>query len=109
MQEEAAAMRDAALLKEQDAQGRARKAPAKGKRPDKMQPGSMDPGAMATAPMQDPAPAAAATPRYHQVKPGDTLMALSRLYGVDVNTLKLLNNLQDNTIHVGQRLVVGRQ
>lgn len=109
MQEEAAAMRDAALLKEQDVSGRARKAPAKGKRPDKMAPGGMDPGAMATAPMPDLAPTAAAPPRYHQVKPGDTLMAISRLYGVDVNTLKLLNNLKDNTIHVGQRLVVGRE
>ncbi len=109
MQEEAAAMRDAALLKEQDVLGKARKAPAKGKRPDKMAPGGMDPDAMATAPMPDLAPAAGATPRYYQVKPGDTLMAISRLYGVDVNTLKLLNNLKDNTIHVGQRLVVGRE
>jgi len=113
MQEEAAAMRDAALLKEQDMSGRARKAPAKGKRPDKMAPGNMDQGAMsgamATAPMPDLAPAAGAPPRYHQVKPGDTLMAIGRLYGVDVNTLKLLNNLKDNTIHVGQRLVVGRE
>lgn len=113
MQEEAAAMRDAALLKEQDVSGRARKAPAKGKRPDKMAPGGMDQGAisgaMATAPMPDSAPAAGAIPRYHQVKPGDTLMAISRLYGIDVNTLKLLNNLKDSTIHVGQRLVVGRE
>lgn len=109
MQEEAAAMRDVALLKEQDAQGRARKGPAKGKRPDKMQPGSMAPDAMAPVPMPDLAPTAGATPRYHQVKAGDTLMAIGRLYGVDVNTLKLLNNMKDNTIHVGQRLVVGRQ
>jgi hypothetical protein len=113
MQEEAAAMRDAALLKEQDVQGRARKAPAKGKRPDKMAPGGMDQGgmggAMAPAPAFDPTQADTAKPRYHQVKPGDTLMAISRLYGVDVNTLKLLNNLKDNTIHVGQRLVVGRE
>nr|MBI3612788.1 LysM peptidoglycan-binding domain-containing protein [Nitrospirota bacterium] len=113
MQEDAAAMRDVALLKEQDAQGRARKGPAKGKRPDKMQPGGMDQGAMSGAlapvPMPDLAPTGGATPRYHEVRPGDTLMAISRLYGVDVNTLKLLNNMKSNTIHVGQRLVVGRQ
>ena len=111
MQEEAAAMRDAALLKEQDVLGKARKAPAKGKRPDKMAPGGMDQGALsgAMAPAFDPTQADTAKPRYYQVKPGDTLMAISRLYGVDVNTLKLLNNLKDNTIHVGQRLVVGRE
>ncbi len=113
MQEEAAAMRDVALLKEQDLSGRTRKAPAKGKRADKMAPGDMDQGAMggamAPAPAFDPTQADRPKPRYHQVRPGDTLMAISRLYGVDVNTLKLLNNLKDNTIHVGQRLVVGRE
>lgn len=109
MQEEAAAMRDAALLKEQDVLGKARKAPAKGKRPDKMAPVGMDPGALAPVPMPDLAPTGGATPRYHEVRPGDTLMAISRLYGVDVNTLKLLNNMKSNTIHVGQRLVVGRE
>ncbi|MBM4133495.1 MAG: LysM peptidoglycan-binding domain-containing protein [Nitrospira sp.] len=109
MQEEAAAMRDAALLKDQDVLGKARKAPAKGKRVDKMAPIGMDPGALAPVPMPDLAPTGGATPRYHEVRPGDTLMAIGRLYGVDVNTLKLLNNMKNNTIHVGQRLVVGRE
>lgn len=115
MQEEAVAMRDAALLKGQDASGKARKTPAKGKRADKMASDTLglDPGAMAPVPTQVPpadlATETAAAPRYHQVKPGDTLMAISRLYGVDVNTLKLLNNMQGSTIHVGQRLIVGRQ
>jgi LysM repeat protein len=114
MQEEAVAMRDAVVLKERDASGKGRKA-GKGKRSDKAQMDSMDQGAMAgalaptPAPSLDPAPPGAAVPRYHLVKPGDTLMAVSRLYGIDVNTLKLLNNMKDDTIHVGQRLVVGRQ
>lgn len=115
MQEEAAAMRDAALLKEQEVLGKARKAPAKGKRADKLAPGGLEQGAMSgamapgPAPAFDPTPAETAKPRYHQVRPGDTLMAISRLYGVDVNTLKLLNNMKGNTIHVGQRLLVGRE
>lgn len=108
MQEEASAMRDAALLKEQEV-GKARKAPAKGKRADRPAPGSMESDMTAPAPTFGQAPASGATPRYHLVKPGDTLMAIGRLYGVDVNTLKLLNNMKDNTIHVGQRLLVGRE
>jgi len=120
MQEEAAAMRDAALLKEREAASRARKPAGKGKGAEKMKPDMTEaesPSLFGLAP--EPAPAPAAPPealagepgalRYHQVKPGDTLFGIGRRYGVDVNTLKRLNNLQSNAIEVGQRLVVGRQ
>jgi len=111
MQEEAAAMRDAVMLKDRDVQGRGRKPVAKGKRADKMPPSALELQAEAPMPTPTPDPLAAeqARPRYHQVKPGDTLMGIGRLYGTDVNTLKALNNLSDNTIHVGQRLLVGRE
>lgn len=117
MQEEAAAMRDAALLKEREAATRARKPSGKGKTPDKPTAGLSDPGspfglAPEPAPVPVPPPDAMAggmgQPRVHQVKPGDTLFSISRRYGVDVNTLKQMNNLTSNAIEVGQRLIVGR-
>jgi flagellum-specific peptidoglycan hydrolase FlgJ len=44
------------------------------------------------------------TSKHYQVKKGDTLYALSRKFGIPVNVLKKLNNLQDNNIYVGQKL-----
>lgn len=42
----------------------------------------------------------------HTVAKGDTLYRLSKQYGVTVDDLKAWNNLTDNTIHVGQQIVV---
>jgi membrane-bound lytic murein transglycosylase D len=42
------------------------------------------------------------------VRPGETLYALSRQYGVTVDELRSWNRLGDATIRVGQTLVVGR-
>lgn len=114
MQEEAAAMRDAALLKEREAATRARKPAGKGKNADRTMPGMTDPGstfgmAPEPVPTPEPLPGDAGGLRYHQVKPGDTLFSIGRRYGVDVKTLKQLNNMQSNVIEVGQRLIVGRE
>jgi LysM repeat protein len=49
------------------------------------------------------------TPLYHEVKSGETLFRISRVYGVPVTQLKEWNQLRDNTIEVGQRLIVGYQ
>jgi LysM repeat protein len=49
------------------------------------------------------------TPRYHEVKPGETLFSIAKRYGTDVKTLKSWNSLRSNSIEVGQRLVVGRE
>jgi len=47
-------------------------------------------------------------PRYHKVRTGDTLYAISRRYGIHLNTLKRLNELNAGTvIHPGQKLIVG--
>jgi LysM repeat protein len=46
-------------------------------------------------------------PRYHEVKPGETLFRLARQYGVNVETIRHWNHLQDDVIEVGQKLVVG--
>ena len=43
---------------------------------------------------------------FHTVAKGDTLYRLSKQYGVSVDDLKFWNNLTDNTIHVGQQIVV---
>jgi len=43
---------------------------------------------------------------FHSVAKGETLYRLSKQYGVTVDDLKTWNNLLDNTIHVGQQLIV---
>ncbi len=45
---------------------------------------------------------------FHTVATGDTLYRLSKQYGVTVDDLKVWNNLADNTIHVGQQIVVSQ-
>lgn len=47
------------------------------------------------------------SPTYHEVKRGETLFRIARQYRVKVDDLRKWNNLPDNTIEVGQRLVIG--
>lgn len=42
------------------------------------------------------------------VATGDTLYSISRRFGLTVEVLKTLNNLSDNNIRIGQKLVVAR-
>ena len=44
----------------------------------------------------------------HTVVKGETLYRLSKQYGVTVADLKAWNNLADNTIHVGQEIIVSK-
>ena len=44
----------------------------------------------------------------HTVVKGETLYRLSKQYGVSVDDLKAWNNLPDNTIHVGQEIIVSK-
>lgn len=44
----------------------------------------------------------------HTVAKGETLYRLSKQYGVTVEDLKTWNHLDDNTIHVGQEIVVSK-
>lgn len=62
----------------------------------------------ATAPSREAPAADTPAPRTHEVRPGETLYALSRQYGVTVDELRSWNRLGDATIRVGQTLVVGR-
>ena len=47
-------------------------------------------------------------PTYYTVVQGDTLYRISRTYGVTVEQLKKWNNLTDNIIGIGQRLIVSQ-
>lgn len=42
----------------------------------------------------------------YEVEKGDTLYSISRKFGVSVTVLKELNNLKDNTISIGQKLLL---
>ena len=48
------------------------------------------------------------TPTYHTVVKGENLFRISRTYGVTVDQLKRWNNLTDNLISIGQRLIVSQ-
>lgn len=42
----------------------------------------------------------------HQVQEGDSLLAISQQYNVDMEAILRLNGLQDSTIYVGQELKI---
>lgn len=48
------------------------------------------------------------TPTHYTVVKGDTLYRISRAYGVTIEQLKRWNNLTDNIISIGQRLIVSQ-
>lgn len=53
-------------------------------------------------------PTGMGAPTYYTVVKGDTLYRISRTYGVTVEQLKKWNNLTDNIIGIGQRLIVSQ-
>ncbi len=48
------------------------------------------------------------TKGYHIVGSGETLFSISRLYNLTVDELKSMNNLTENSLSVGQQLVINR-
>jgi len=44
--------------------------------------------------------------QYHTVLKGETLYRLSKIYGKSVDYIKQVNNLNSNTISIGQKLIV---
>lgn len=44
--------------------------------------------------------------KYHVVTKGETLYSISRKYGISVQSLQVSNNLQNNTIAIGQQLTI---
>lgn len=59
-----------------------------------------------TTPRSSPTPSSQAT--YHTVVSGDTLWGLSQKYNVSVDNIKSWNDLANNNIKVGQRLIVNQ-
>lgn len=43
---------------------------------------------------------------YHVVQPNDTIWSISQIYGVNTSAVRELNNLQDDLIHPGQKLLI---
>jgi len=58
---------------------------------------------------QDSAIQTDTTNKLYTVVTGDTLYSISRRFGITVEDLKALNNLSDNNIRIGQKLVVVKQ
>jgi N-acetylmuramoyl-L-alanine amidase len=56
--------------------------------------------------LADNQPGRADERRVHIVQPGDTLSAIARLYDVHMDTLRFANNLSDNKLKVGRKLVI---
>lgn len=54
------------------------------------------------------APAAAAAGTTHTVRPGETLYRIGQKYHVAPDQLRKWNNLKDNTVGVGQKLIVSQ-
>ncbi len=120
VQEEADAIKEAALL-ERKAKADMKRAAHVAKIPTvETIPGAADltggvpPDATTTtgAPVTaESAPAAlkSAAPNVHVVKPGETLYRISRRYGVRVETLRKWNKLPDDIIEVGQQLIVSQE
>ena len=48
------------------------------------------------------------TMKIHEVKSGDTLASVSKLFGLSVDEIKLLNGLEDGNLKPGQLLVVSK-
>ncbi len=46
--------------------------------------------------------------RYHYVRKGDTLKAISKKYGISVSDIKIINQLRSAKIRTGQKLLVKR-
>ncbi len=57
----------------------------------------------------DSLPGSMRSPAVHVVKPGETLYRISRRYGVTVDKVRKWNNLPDDIIEVGQKLIVGQE
>ena len=56
--------------------------------------------------LYDPLVSCSDSGNFHVVQKGDTLYSIARRYGISVEELKRLNNLVNNTITVGQKLLV---
>ena len=45
--------------------------------------------------------------KVHTVKKGETLFAISKIYEISIDSLIIINDLDNNSLSIGQELVVG--
>jgi LysM repeat protein len=125
VQEEADAMKEAALLERKANVGMKRGAPASAPAPapeksvaKESVPSITELLGNAPSPQTDMTEAQSATEvqaerkvgsNIHVVKPGETLYRISRRYGVKVDTLRKWNKLPDDIIEVGQKLIISQE
>jgi LysM repeat protein len=103
VQEEANALREAAALKEQQDRLQVSRSRRTGSHAAPKTPVAS--AAITPEPTPD-SKSDQGQPVYHEVKPGETLFRLSKQYGVNVDTIRHWNQLQDDLIEVGQKLIV---
>ncbi|MDH4186205.1 MAG: LysM peptidoglycan-binding domain-containing protein [Nitrospira sp.] len=121
VQEEADAMKEAALL-ERKAKADMKRAMTQGRRFQPAEPSidmnavDLSASALGIAPDASAAPTPAElsagglrSPLSHVVRPGDTLYRISRKYGVSVDKIRKWNKLKDDIVEVGQKLIVGQE
>jgi murein DD-endopeptidase MepM/ murein hydrolase activator NlpD len=125
IQEEAEAMKEAALLERKAREDMRRMTtpakPKKRERPELDMPKSAPdafsdrPGAMAAekggpdvGDVANDLPATLPEESLHTVQPGETLFRIGRKYHVSVDKLRKWNNLLDDTIEVGQKLIIAQ-
>jgi LysM repeat protein len=121
MQEEAEAIKEAALLERKAKSDMKRAAASQYKAPPaEPVPSTGDLMGSSVAGLPDEAAPMGSTeasavvpsrgsPNIHVVKPGETLYRISRRYGVRVETLRKWNKLPDDIIEVGQKLIVSQE
>ncbi len=64
------------------------------------------PKPVSTPTVSKPKPASSGNVKYHVVQKGETLYRLSQNYGTSVTAIQNANNLNDNLIRIGQKLVI---
>lgn len=114
LQEEAEAIREATLLERkalEDMQRKGHSAAAKPKKTGTRKPAPSGGDRYDHADEElsagvDPKTLAKSDAKMHVVKPGETLFGISRRYGIEMEKLKKMNNLQDDIIEVGQKLIL---
>lgn len=122
VQEEADAVKEAALLERRAKADMKRAMPPASKAravpvvPPASETGELSAAALGIAPEVPAVPAPTeslfggkSSAMIHVVKPGETLYRISRKYGVKVETVRKWNKLPDDIIEIGQKLIVGQE
>ncbi|MBH0200868.1 MAG: LysM peptidoglycan-binding domain-containing protein [Nitrospira sp.] len=119
LQEETEAIREATVLERKALEDMQRKGPSpSAAKPKKAEPSKAVSGGRGGGNLSDRGMAAVTEPAapmkvtpgmVHVVKAGETLFSIGRRYGLEVDKLKKLNQLPDDIVEIGQKLLVGAE